>query len=166
MGHLGTAPGAGAASRYDRPVTEQPTPQLPFGLRLGDVLTAATTGLLTLPDPGRRSPAGRFAVRAGIAGVTGAAVWAGTGAHLEGRSGTRPRAALTSAAVGLAYGSAVLGDHLDGAIHRALVRRGVRRPRLAMAVGAAAVTLAMSVAERRTDDGADDAAGESPRATS
>ena len=133
-------------------MTAQPTPHLPLGLRRGDVLAAAMTGLLTLPDPGRRSPTGRFALRAVIAGGTGAAVWAGTGAHLEGQSGTRPRIALTSAAVGLVYGSAVLGDRLDGVIHRTLVRRGVRHPRLAMAVGAAAVTLAMSVAERRTDD--------------
>lgn len=148
-------------------MTDQPTARLPLGLRVSDVLTAATTGLLTLPDPAHRSPARRFALRAVLAGATGAAVWAGTGTRPEGRPGTRPRAVLTTAAAGLVYGSAVLGDRLDGVIHRALVRRGVRRPRVVMAAAATAVALAASVADRHADDhGAAVPPSESARATS
>lgn len=142
-------------------MTEQPTPRLPFGLRRSDVLSAAVTGLLILPDPARRNPVGRFALRTTVAGLTGAGMWLGTGQDPQARTDVVRRAAFTTGAVGLVYGVAELGDHLDAAFQRRLVRRGVRRPRLVMALVGTGVALALSVLERHAepdDDGADEAA--------
>src|SRR5690606_33293492 len=148
----------GAADLYDRPVsTDTSTTRRPLGLRTSDLVTAAATGLLTLPDPARRTPATRFALRTAVAGTTGAGVWLGT----DGDSALDlpSRAAFTAGAVGLVYGAAELGEAMDRALQRRLVRMGVRRPRLAMALAGVGASLAISFLERRAEatDEEDDA---------
>lgn len=129
---------------------------LPWGLQPIDVLTAASTGLLTLPDPARRTPLTRFLLRTAVAGTAGAGMWAGTGEDSELAWDVSRRAALTTGAVGLVYGAAELGETLDGALQRRLVRSGVRRPRLVMALTGAGLALALAVLERRTAPPADE----------
>ena len=123
---------------------------LPLDLRPSDLVTAAATGLLTLPDPARRGPVGRFALRSAVATAAGAAMWWGTREDPELRFDPERRAAMTVGAVGLVYGVAELGEALDAAIQRRLVRWGVRRPRAAAALVGAGLSLGMSVLERRT----------------
>ncbi|MBD8061176.1 hypothetical protein [Oceanitalea stevensii] len=137
--------------------TDTSTTRRPLGLRTSDLVTAAATGLLTLPDPARRTPATRFALRTAVAGTTGAGVWLGT----DGDSALDlpSRAAFTAGAVGLVYGAAELGEAMDRALQRRLVRMGVRRPRLAMALAGVGASLAVSFLERRAEatDEEDDA---------
>ncbi|PYG02025.1 hypothetical protein SAMN05216184_101490 [Georgenia satyanarayanai] len=136
---------------------------LPLGLRPSDVVTAAATGLLTLPDPARRTPLSRFALRTAVAGTTGAGVWWGTGEDPDLAAELPTRVAFTVGAAGLVYGAAELGETLDRALQRRLVRMGLRRPRLVMALTGVGVSLAMSLLERREADvTADDDAPEGP----
>ncbi|WP_324650933.1 hypothetical protein [Georgenia sp. H159] len=130
--------------------SQQPA-SLPLGLAPGDLATAAMTGLLTLPDPARRSPLGRFALRSAAAGTVAVGTWVALGQ--DARSDVTGRVAFTVGAAGLMYGLAELGEAMDGAVHRRLVRSGVRRPRVAMALAGVGLALAMSVLERREDDG-------------
>ncbi|TNC19500.1 hypothetical protein FHE66_03270 [Georgenia sp. 311] len=130
------------------------TSQLPLGLRTADVVGAAVTGLLTLPDPARRSPVGRFALRTTVAGFTGATVWVGLGEDPELRTDLARRAGFTAGVVGLAYGAAELGERLDALTQRTLVRWGVRRPRAVMAVAGAGLALVMAVVDRRAENAA------------
>lgn len=137
---------------------------LPWGLRPVDVWGALATGVLTLPDPARRSPAGRFALRSSAAAITGVGVWAGTGQLSEIRYDLPTRAGFTAGAVGLVYGVAELGEWLDRLTQRRLVRMGVRRPRIVMAVAGAGLGLALAVLDRRPDPAApqEDEAGARP----
>lgn len=159
------APGAVGAALYDRRVsTDTSTTSLPLGLRPSDLVTAAATGLLTLPDPARRSPLTRFGLRTAIAGTTGAGVWLGTAEDDDAALDLPARVAFTVGAVGLVYGAAELGEAVDRAMQGRLVRMGVRRPRLAMALAGVATSLAVSLLERRgeTTSAADDDVPEGP----
>ncbi|WP_454083901.1 hypothetical protein [Georgenia sp. Marseille-Q6866] len=129
--------------------TDTSTTRPPLGLRTSDLVTAAATGLLTLPDPARRTPATRFALRTAVAGTTGAGVWLGTDG---GRALDLPsRVAFTAGAVGFVYGAAELGEAVDRALQRRLVRMGVRRPRVTMALAGVGASLAISLLERRAE---------------
>lgn len=138
------------------------TTSLPLGLRTSDLVTAAATGVLTLPDPARRTPLTRFALRSAIAGTTGAGVWLGTSEEHELGLPGPSRVALTIGAVGLVYGAAELGEAVDRVLQRRLVRAGVRRPRLAMALGGVGLSLLMSLVERRSQDEAGEDAPAGP----
>ncbi|WP_152190504.1 hypothetical protein [Georgenia satyanarayanai] len=129
--------------------TDTSSTSLPLGLRASDLVTAAATGLLTLPDPARRTPLTRFGLRTAIAGTTGAGVWLGTAEDRDATLDLPSRVAFTAGAVGLVYGAAELGETMDRALQRRLVRAGVRRPRLAMALAGVGLSLAMSLLERR-----------------
>ncbi|WP_413449849.1 hypothetical protein AA0Y32_04090 [Georgenia phoenicis] len=128
---------------------QTPSTTLPLGLRTSDLVTAAATGILTLPDPARRTPLTRFLLRSAIAGTTGLGVLLSTGEGTEVDPTTR--VALATGAVGIVYGAAELGEAMDSGLQRGLVRAGVRRPRLVMAVAGAAAALLMSVADRKGD---------------
>ncbi len=139
------------------------TTSVPLGLRTSDLVTAAATGLLTLPDPARRTPLTRFALRTAVAGTTGAGVWLGSSEEHEVGLSLPSRVAFTVGAVGLVYGAAELGEAMDGALQRRIVRAGVRRPRLVMALAGVGLSLAMSLLERRdADTDPDDDAPEGP----
>jgi len=127
------------------------TSQLPLGLRPADVVGAVVTGVLTLPDPARRSRAGRFALRSAAAGLTGAMVWVGLGEDPELGATVRRRGGITAGAVALVYGTAPLGERLDAVTQRALLRCGVRRPRVLLAVAGTGLGLAMAVKDRRAE---------------
>jgi len=64
----------------------------------------------------------------------------------------------------LTYGWMLVGEKIDAGIHRSLAKRGVRHPRVVMALGAAALTWVLFEVDRRTrdDDGEPPAAGDSP----
>lgn len=150
---------------YDRGVsTDTSTTSFPLGLRASDLVTAAATGLLTLPDPARRTPLTRFGLRTAIAGTTGAGVWLSTAEDEDTALDLPSRVAFTAGAVGLVYGAAELGEAMDRALQRRLSGMGVRRPRLAMALAGVATSLAVSLLERRGDHTAtvDDDAPEGP----
>ncbi|MCM3660154.1 hypothetical protein M3148_03970 [Georgenia satyanarayanai] len=140
--------------------TDTSTTRPPLGLRTSDLVTAAATGLLTLPDPARRTPATRFVLRTAVAGTTGAGVWLGTDG--EPALDLPGRFAFTAGAVGFVYGAAELGEAVDRALQRRLVRMGVRRPRLTMALAGVGASLAISLLERRAEAGEEEDAPEGP----
>ncbi|WP_130451962.1 hypothetical protein [Zhihengliuella halotolerans] len=90
----------------------------------------------------------------------------------SGASGAEDsKLAGTGAAIGiggamgvLTYGWMLLGEKIDAGIHRSLANRGVRHPRVVMALGAAGLTWVLFEVDRRTrdDDGEAPAAGEAP----
>ncbi|WP_102158472.1 hypothetical protein [Zhihengliuella halotolerans] len=90
----------------------------------------------------------------------------------SGASGAEDsKLAGTGAAIGiggamgvLTYGWMLLGEKIDAGIHRSLANRGVRHPRVVMALGAAGLTWVLFEVDRRTgdDDGASPAAGDTP----
>ncbi|GHC99988.1 hypothetical protein [Zhihengliuella salsuginis] len=69
------------------------------------------------------------------------------------------RRASTTMAIGIGggmaavtYGWLVVGEKIDAGIHRALAGRGVERPRVVMALGAAGLTWVLFEIDRRTRD--------------
>lgn len=114
-----------------------------------DVGVAAATAGLTLVDPTRLGPAGRFALRSSEAAVVGALTWFGLGQVPELEWQPDRRVAIVAGAVGATYAFAELSETLDARISRGLRRRGVRRPRAVMALAAAGLTVGLSVLDRR-----------------
>lgn len=125
-----------AGAHYDRRVTDRsaPTTTLPWGLRASDVAVAAATGVLTLPDPARLGPLGRFALRTATAGTVGAGLWAELRHDPRLEWDLVGRTAFAAGAAGVVHGAAELGWAMDAALQRRLVGLGVRRPRVAMAL--------------------------------
>lgn len=101
------------------------------------VLFAAVLGAAALINPARLSPARRAGYRAGLATASAATVASDTPRELGGVN----RAALAAAAAGATLGFAELGESIDAKLHGALVRRGVRTPRLALAATTVALSL-------------------------
>ncbi|MDY6055129.1 hypothetical protein [Micrococcus sp.] len=86
-------------------------------------------------------------------------------------AGDRARGPLAMAGMGLAAGAALgtltgggvaLGLTVDAAIERALVRRGVRRPRVVMAVAAGVLSAAIELADAARGGAAGDERREGP----
>lgn len=143
---------------------------------LGLVAGAVASGVATaLVPPSRIPPRARRSVHLGVGLATGAgAVWvlgrpdlldAGresgqvssepdgpSAGHADGPRAVplRARVALASVLGGLMALSSAAGMALDGAAERALVRRGVRHPRVWIGVAAAGLTAAVSWAEDRS----------------
>ncbi|WP_210503749.1 hypothetical protein [Nocardioides xinjiangensis] len=121
--------------------------------------TAAATGLVTTLMPVQRWSRGARWTMHGGTGVLAAAGTALVVRHPERFGITdRPRTshpqALAVAAPAVVVGVAVAGasrggQAVDAWAERRLVARGVRRPRLWMGLGAAGLSLAMSVGDRR-----------------
>src|SRR5690606_12277415 len=109
---------------------------------LPTAIGAAAAGALTLVDPARLRPAGRFALRSAVAGIAGVGAWSAFDTAPELAAEPGRRAAFTAAVVGLVYGAAELGEVMDAATVRGLRRVGVRRPRVVMALATIGVGLA------------------------
>ncbi|MEE6281168.1 hypothetical protein [Georgenia sunbinii] len=116
-----------------------------------DLGVAAATGALTLVDPARLGPLGRFAFRSSEAAVVGGMTWFGLKQSKDLEWQPELRVAVTSGVVAVTYAFAELSEVFDAAVVRQLRRRGVRRPRVAMAVAGVGLALTMSLLERRAD---------------
>jgi hypothetical protein len=113
-------------------------------------LSVAASGAVTLVPIGRMSAGARWGLGAALTLVP-AGVAAGVARRwLRTRADARRTVVAVGAVAGVSVASLALWEasaRLDGAIERGLVRRGVRRPRVAMALGSAASTAAVEVAE-------------------
>ena len=105
--------------------------------------SSAAMGALTLVDPARLSPGGRLAYRGAMAALAAAGVAIELNAEdddlvLDPTS----RVAITVGAAGVILALAEVSERWDAQLHRYLRERGVPAPRLLMAAGAAAFSLA------------------------
>ncbi|GMA34355.1 hypothetical protein [Demequina litorisediminis] len=120
------------------------------------VASAAAVTALALVEPRRLSVGGRLAYRAAIAGVTAWGVWAESRHAPEYLVSPLTRAGLTVGAAGLAFGVAEAGEAADARLADALSRRGVPRPRVALAAATGVASLASWWWGSRHADAADD----------
>lgn len=143
---------------------EQTHPAPPAGLLDGwptQVAAAVATGVATAYMPVQSWSRGvRWSLHGGTGAIAalGAAVtarqpglWRGDDDEQDAAEPLPVLATLGVAALAGATMAAVSrgGESADGWVERGLAARGVRRPRVWMGVGAAALSLAMSAAERR-----------------
>lgn len=101
-------------------------------------------GALTLVDPSRCGVGGRFALRAATAAVTGVSVWLSARASDPHKLFTPVRWGVTAAAVGAVLAGAEVSEAIDARLQQALRRRGVRHPRVVLALAGATLTVALS----------------------
>lgn len=116
------------------------------------VALAGATAALTLIEPRRLSVSGRLAYRAALGAITGWAAWTAVRTEHEYLMPTTSKIGVTAGAVGVALALCEAGEALDTRIHDALARRGVRRPRLAMAGATAALGVGSWWLARRVDN--------------
>ncbi|MBO1900864.1 hypothetical protein J4H92_02740 [Leucobacter weissii] len=149
----------------------------PSSVPHGVVSTALVAGL-ALVEPRRLTTGRRLVYRVGIAAMTAWMVWASLRPKSDetvDSAGPVPllgpvdpaasfgslgpadplgplgRAAVATGAAGAALGIAEAGEALDARLHDGLVRAGARRPRLWLAAGEAALSIAAWWAARRLD---------------
>ncbi|GAA2174331.1 hypothetical protein GCM10009846_19870 [Agrococcus versicolor] len=112
--------------------------------------SVAASGAITLVPIGRMSQGAQRGLGAALT-VVPTAIMAGVARRRLGERPDARRMAIAAGAVaGVAATSLALWEAsvaLDQAIERGLVRRGVRRPRVAMAVGVAALSAAGEVVD-------------------
>jgi hypothetical protein len=117
-----------------------------------DLITATATGAATLIDPSRLSPRLRTGYRLGLSAFTAAAAYHVSGQPTEGEDDEvlppAGRAGIAAALAALVYGTFRGAEKMDAASVAWLGRRGVKRPRVALAVAGTALTLGMSALER------------------
>lgn len=107
---------------------------------------AAASGLVSLVPIGR---AGRR-VKVALSAASGATAGVAGFVVLRRQPLPVPQAALIGAGMaGAVAGATALGIVMDRAFEEALVRRGVRRPRLAMGVAAVGLSYVLDVLDRR-----------------
>lgn len=105
--------------------------------------------------PARWSPLVRGAMHVLSVLAPAGGAWYATGEFADEEAGkllaptTRAAIAASTGAVG--FGLSVFGNRLDAGMENSLVRRGVRRPRLWMGLGSAALSLVLWEVERRWD---------------
>lgn len=116
----------------------------PNSVAHGVVSTGLVAGL-ALIEPRRLTTGRRLAYRGAAAAVTAWTVWA----SLRPRTDSDPdpigsigRAAVTTGAAGAALGFAEAGEAIDARVHDRLARAGARHPRLWLALGEAAFSVA------------------------
>ena len=114
---------------------------------LRSAAAAATIGGLSLIEPRRLGPWSRAAYRLGVAGASGL---------LAADTASEEDVLLSRGLDGVLVGAATLGlmdlaEHLDARIVDAMSRRGISRPRLALAALGAAGTVAMYALGARRD---------------
>ncbi|NKX56826.1 hypothetical protein [Arthrobacter mobilis] len=115
--------------------------------------SSAAIGALSLVDPTRLSPGGRFLLRSAAA-VTGATFLIPLNKIPVLAFSPEAKAGFTAGMAGLTFGVAELGEAVDGRIQDWLRRHGIRRPRAVMAAAGAAMTFLVFLADRRTLPGA------------
>ncbi len=101
-------------------------------------LLAIALGAATLIDPAKLTKGKRAAYRLGIAGLTAADI----ATDVPPGTSATSRSAAAVAAGGAVLGLSEVGEAFDARVQRALVRRGVSRPRLVLAVSGVAISLA------------------------
>ena len=107
----------------------------------GLVSTSLYAGL-SLVEPRRLTVGQRFAFRTAVAAASAWSTWVGTRSVEEFDAiGPLGRVWVTAGAAGLVMGLSEVGEALDARLHDGLIRRGVRRPRLCVAAGTAALSL-------------------------
>lgn len=111
------------------------------------LVTSAGVAALSLVDPARRGVGGRVALRAASAALTGFVTWAALRDTPPGIS----RGGLTAVSVGAGLALSEAGDAIDARMHRFVVQRGARHPRLVIAAAAGAAMLLTQVAGARVD---------------
>ncbi|SDH58596.1 hypothetical protein [Agrococcus jejuensis] len=125
---------------------------------LTSAASIASSGAFTLIPIGRLPRGARWGIGVGLSFVPAAV--AASLAHRRMRERVASERIPTTAGVGVAVGAVSLGAweasaRVDRAVDEALVRRGVRRPRVVMAIGAAAIAGAIElldvVASRRAE---------------
>ena len=112
-------------------------------LSRSDVVTAAATGVLTLIDPTQVPPRLKPAYRVAVAGVSAAGIYVALDKDPDLGNQPVPRAALAVGVGGTLYATMGLWERVDAIIHGVLRRRGVRHPRLTLAAGSVALSLAV-----------------------
>lgn len=107
----------------------------------GLVSTSLYAGL-SLVEPRRLTVGQRLAFRTAVAATSAWSIWVGTRSVEEFHAiGPLGRVCTTAGAAGLVMGLSEVSEALDARLHDGLVRRGVRRPRLCVAAGTAALSL-------------------------
>lgn len=102
------------------------------------VALAASLGAITLIDPAKLRGGELAAYRTTLAGITAADL----ATDLPPRTSPAARAAIATLGAGAVLGLSPLGEAFDAKLQRSLARRGVRRPRVALAIAGAALVLA------------------------
>ena len=121
--------------------------------KVGAALVMGTAGgLLTLLDPAKFSPVVQRSWVCGNGVLVGLAAWLGTGAKTSVQPGTGPRLFVAAGLGALMAIGTKLGFVVDLKIHQALLRRGVAKPRMVMALAAGVLTAAMVLLESTTQD--------------
>ncbi|WP_110180613.1 hypothetical protein [Nocardioides solisilvae] len=129
-----------------------------------DVVMAVASGATVLVDPRRLSPRLRRGYRVGLTALA-----TGAGYHALGQQDARGdaealppagRAAVAAAIGGVVYGSVRGGERMDAASTDWLTRRGVKHPRVVLAVAGTVLTLGMSAVEKWQEQHAEQQAGQ------
>lgn len=119
------------------------------------LVTGTAGGLVTLVDPAKFSPALRRSLCLGTGAFGGFAAWFGSGAGKDIKPEVGPRLLVALGLGGLLAAGTKVGFVLDSAIHQFLQRRGVAKPRVAMAVSGGVLAAVATLVESATqDDGA------------
>lgn len=101
------------------------------------MVISTALGAAALIDPAKLTPGKRALYRSGLAGVTAAMVASDAATGLDRRG----RGAAAVAAGGAVLGLSEVGETVDARLQRALVRRGVSKPRLVFATATFALSL-------------------------
>lgn len=102
------------------------------------IAIALSLGALTLIDPAKLGAGKRAACRTALAGILAADL----ATDVPQGTSRAARATIAALGAGAVVGLSPVGEALDGKLQRSLASRGVRRPRVALAIAGAALSLA------------------------
>ncbi len=114
-----------------------------------ELARAGITGVLSLVDPADLTPRARRAYRVTCAALAGAFAYDELRTDDEFAGQPAKQAAIAVGAAGAVLGTMGLWERWDGKVHRWLVARGVRRPRLVIAAAATSTSLATAFLDPR-----------------
>src|SRR5690606_4578869 len=100
----------------------------------------AALSALSLVEPRHLTPGGRLAYRAALAGATAWTTWSTMRPSPDLPISREMRAAITVGSAGMTLGIAEASEALDARITDSMRRRGVRQPRVVLAVASAALS--------------------------
>jgi membrane associated rhomboid family serine protease len=115
---------------------------MPLPANVGrELAIAAVTGALSLINPRDLSPRRLTAYRVTCAALSGAFTYTLVRDDDELTDQPVAQAAIAVGAAGAAYSTMGLWERWDASLHRWLVARGVKRPRVVIAAGATTISL-------------------------